>query len=377
MDDKMHILVVDDESGMRSAVVRTLQNYTVRLHDVNEEVSFDIEQATTAEEALEMIETSMPDIILLDHKLPHMSGLDVLEHLAEKEYDLLTVMMTAYASLETAISATKHGAYDFLAKPFTPEELKSSVYKAAKHLTLQRHARKLAQEKRQFRFQLISIVAHELKAPLAAIEQYLNILVDHSADEDEETCNDMIERSLIRLHGMRKLIMDLLDLTRIESGQKKREFADLDVREAARTAIDNIMADAEKRNITILLHADDPVKMRADTDEIEMVLNNLLSNAVKYNRDGGHVYVALESKDGRICINVTDNGIGMTQEEAAGLFNEFVRIKNKKTEDILGSGLGLSIVKKIALLYDGKVSVTSQPDVGSVFTVELADAQST
>ncbi len=76
-------------------------------------------------------------------------------------------MITAYASLETAILATKRGAYDFLAKPFTPDELKAAVYKAAKHLILQRQAKKLAQEKRQFRFQTISIVAHELKAPIA------------------------------------------------------------------------------------------------------------------------------------------------------------------------------------------------------------------
>jgi signal transduction histidine kinase len=104
---------------------------------------------------------------------------------------------------------------------------------------------------------------------------------------------------------------------------------------------------------------------------MEIILNNLLTNALKYNRQGGRVEISIESKDGSVIVRVADTGIGMTPEEAGRLFTEFVRIRNEKTRNILGSGLGLSIVKKIALLYGGDISVSSQPDVGSTFTVLL------
>jgi signal transduction histidine kinase len=98
-----------------------------------------------------------------------------------------------------------------------------------------------------------------------------------------------------------------------------------------------------------------------------------VSNAVKYNKDNGRVDVMLSRDDGTITIEVKDTGIGMTKEEATKLFNDFVRIKNASTSGILGSGLGLSIVKKLALLYEGNAKVDSEPDVGSTFTVTLRD----
>jgi len=111
--------------------------------------------------------------------------------------------------------------------------------------------------------------------------------------------------------------------------------------------------------------------MLCDASEIEIVLNNLISNAVKYNRRHGSVDVFLNRDGEYVEIKVSDTGIGMTPEETAKLFGEFVRIKNEKTRQITGSGLGLSIVKKIAQLYDGTVNVTSEPDKGSTFTVRL------
>jgi len=369
--EKLRILVVDDEPGMRLAVCRALEKFSVRLSEIDGEVGFEVGQAVSGEEALEKMKTAFPDILLLDHKLPGLSGLDVLQALASTEHDLLTIMITAYASLETAVLATKRGAYDFLAKPFTPDELKAAVYKAAKHLVLQRQAKKLAQEKRQFRFQTISIVAHELKAPIAAIDGYLSIIKERSAEEDQEVYDHMVDRCQIRLQGMRKLIKDLLDLTRIESGQIKRQLTDLDVREVAQSLIESLLPIAAERHITLKLRAARPVSLRADQEEIEIILNNLLSNAIKYNRENGSVEVGIEERDGRVILTVVDTGIGMTEEEASRLFNEFVRIKNKKTQNILGSGLGLSIVKRITHLYEGEVSVKSQPNVGSTFTVVL------
>jgi CheY-like chemotaxis protein len=264
MTEKLRILVVDDEPGMRLGAERALSPFSVALPEVNGDVTFVIELAGSGEEALARIDAVAPDLLLLDHKLPGISGLDVLNRIQETRSDILTIMMTAYASLDTAITATKRGAYDFLAKPFTPTELKASVRKAVKHLIIQRQARRLAQEKRQVRFQFISVLAHELKAPLAAVEGYLRIIEERSLGGDLPAYDQMVERSLVRVQGMRKLILDLLDLTRIEAGTRPRERVALDVRRTARAAIETVAADAAARTITVQLRAPESLPMMGD-----------------------------------------------------------------------------------------------------------------
>jgi signal transduction histidine kinase len=372
--EPLRVLVADDEPGMRAGVVRTLRGFTVHVPDVNGQVSFTLEQAASGEEALEIIHAGAPDILLLDHKMPGISGLDVLDQVAGLDTDMLTIMITAYASIETAVTATKRGAYDFLAKPFTPDELKATVRKAAARLILAKQARQLAAEKRQVRFQFIRVLGHELKAPLAAIEGYLDILKQRTLGDSLQGYGEVVDRSLLRVEGMRKLIADLLDVTQIESGLKNRQLVPLDVAAIARSCIETLQAEAAARRIGIELHADGPMPMTADRGEIEMLLTNLLSNAVKYNRDGGRVDLTLSRDAGRLTIRVADTGIGMTPEEIALLFGEFSRIRNAKTAHILGSGLGLSIVKKLAALYGGEPTVQSVPDVGTTFQVVLNDS---
>ncbi|MDY0001581.1 MAG: HAMP domain-containing sensor histidine kinase [Polyangia bacterium] len=371
MTETLRILVTDDEEGMRRGVIRALERFVTVLPELNTEVRFSLQGAATGEEALEQIAAEPPDILLLDYKLPGLSGLDVLERMGEQCHDLPVIMITAYASIDTAVMATKRGAYDFLPKPFTPEDLKATVRKAARHLVIQREARRLAAEQHQVRFQFLSVLAHELKAPLAAIEGYLNLLRDHTLGNEVADYGVPIDRSLARLDGMRKLILDLLDLTRIESGTRQRELLPLDLVEVARTALETVQPSADERGIALALHADGSVQLVADRGELEIILNNLVSNAVKYNRDRGRVDVTLKSLPDSVEIRVADTGIGMTTEESAKLFGEFVRIKNAKTRTIPGSGLGLSIVRKLANMYQGTARVESQPDVGTTFTVTL------
>ena len=370
--ETLRVLVVDDETGMRLAVARVLNTFSVRVGDeADTTVTFDVQVAETGEEALEKIGAAVPDILLLDLKLPGISGLDVLKEVSDRALPTLTVMITAYATLETAIDATKRGAYDFLPKPFTPDELRVAVRRAVKHLLVQRHARRLAEEKRQVRFQFISVLGHELKAPLAAIEGFLQILRDGTAGADPAVQRQVVERALARAGGMRRLIAELLDLTRIESGQKRREFAPLDLRDVAQAAIDGVAPAARERGIEVVLHAPEPVPLVADRGELDIVCNNLVTNAVKYNRDSGRVDVTVRGGDGRVELSVADTGIGLSADDIGRLFQEFVRIKNDQTRGIPGTGLGLSIVKKVAQLYDGNVTVESQPGVGSTFRVTL------
>lgn len=371
MKETLHLLVVDDELGMRLSIERALATYTTGFDDIEVEVGFRVSTAESGEAALELAAKDPPQIILLDYKLPGISGLEVLQTLTEARSEALVVMITAYASLETAVQATKIGAFDFLAKPFTPIEVKAAVHKTAKHYMIQAQARKLAGERRQIRFEFLSVLAHELKSPLAAVEGNLRILRDHSAGEEVQAYDHLVARSVLRLEAMRKLIMDLLDLTHIESGRRERVLSEVDLCASAVQSLETHQALAREKGVNLLFCPPGAVMMQADPGELEMMFNNLVSNAIKYNRDGGSVTVEVEEEPGLVRVKVHDTGIGMTREEIARLFGEFSRIKNEKTRNILGSGLGLSILKRLATLYGGRVDVESVPDQGSTFTVTL------
>ena len=370
-ENLLRVAMVDDEVPLSLAVRRILAKYRVRVEEVGVDVAYVCSHFANGEEFLASLAGGAEyDLLLLDLKLPGMNGLDVLAEIGEQGHTIIPIMITAYATFDTAVQATKLGAYDFLAKPFSPEELRYAVRKASEQLVISREARRLAEEQRQVRFNFISVLSHELKAPLNAIEGYLKIL-----QEDEPTeRRPMIDRSLIRLDGMRKLIFDLLDLTRIESGQKARQFSTVDVRALAKRTIELFQVEASERKIGITLRDGPPVEIVADPGEIEIVLNNLVSNAVKYNKDSGSVTVLVERDGDVVKIQVADTGIGMTPEESAKIFTEFTRIKNEDTYKILGSGLGLSTVRKLAQLYGGDATVKSERGSGSIFTVTLRDA---
>ncbi|MCX6305478.1 MAG: hybrid sensor histidine kinase/response regulator [Bacteroidetes bacterium] len=367
----LKILVVDDEPGIRSGVSRILRNFRVDYPFMDEAFEFDVIEAPTGEAGIEIIESDQPDILLLDNKLPGIQGIEVLEYIKKKQKNIIVVMITSYASLELAVKATSDGAYDFIPKPFTPQELKSSIENITKRVFLRKMTNKLQDTGKQIRFTFLSVLSHELKAPLNAIEGYLKMIRERQNGPKLEDYDVMIDRSLDRIKGMRSLILDLLDLTRVESGKAKRNITDVDLSVVARTAMDTMRPYAIQRDVKLNLHHNGPVMLQADAEEMEIIFNNLFSNAIKYNRDGGSVDFTIEQHEGCMNIKVVDTGIGMTPVEIEKIFDDFVRIKNDKTKNITGSGLGLSIVKKLIDNYSGKIEVTSIPDQGSTFNVRL------
>ncbi|MGL1936230.1 MAG: hybrid sensor histidine kinase/response regulator [Fibrobacterales bacterium] len=371
----LQVLVCDDEFGMRIGIERSLRNFTLPLKELSSDVGFSITTVASGEEAVEKLKYQPFDILILDHKLPGIQGIEVLHIANELENKPLTIIATAFATIDAAISATKNGAFDFISKPFTPEELRSRITKAAKSIILLRKAKQLEQEKRQVRFQFISVLGHELKAPLAAVEGYLDIMKSRAVGEDIASYETMIDRSIIRLTGMRKMILDLLDLTRLESGNKVRTFEDIDMVEQAQGSLDSVALDCRERNINITLHVPDTLPFRADSVEMQIVLNNLVTNSVKYNKDGGTVDLTLTPIDNGVQIVCKDSGIGMSEKDLKGLFKEFSRVKNEKTKNVLGSGLGLSILQKISDLYNGSIDVTSEEDIGTTFSLTLINAE--
>jgi signal transduction histidine kinase len=162
-----------------------------------------------------------------------------------------------------------------------------------------------------------------------------------------------------------------LDLTRIESGKKIREIREVDLGLIAKSAIDTMKPLAIQHNVRIEFDPSISIPFIADPEEMDIIFNNLVSNAVKYNIDGGKVVCNIDIIGTDILIKISDTGVGIAQDDIPKLFNEFSRIKNQMTKDVSGSGLGLSIVKRIVDLYSGKIEVESRQGVETTFCIFL------
>jgi two-component system phosphate regulon sensor histidine kinase PhoR len=207
--------------------------------------------------------------------------------------------------------------------------------------------------------QFVSMVSHELKAPIAAVYGYLQLLSDGSVKLADEQRRNFISRSKVRLDGLLKLVNDLLDISKMET--KQRELKDYELSQSVKFALDTFQNEIKNKELHINLNIEKDLPLfKCDEDEINRIFTNLISNAIKYNKINGEINISISSDQDYIIIKVKDNGIGMKEKEQEKLFQEFYRAKNEFTKDISGTGLGLSIVKKIADSYSGRIEVESK-----------------
>jgi len=220
----------------------------------------------------------------------------------------------------------------------------------------------------------VSMVAHEVKSPIAAAEGWLNLLLSGTVKHDPAEEKRIISRSLVRLRTLRGMVSELLNLTAIETGNFTLHRAPADLRAIAVKAVEAQREKAAEKGIDLAMEPESDGSggmVLADPDALLIVINNLIENAVKYTPEGGTVRVQ-SARDGMYAsLCVQDTGIGMSSEEKAKVFDEFFRARNELTANIPGTGLGLSLVKRLMELHQGKVEVASEPGKGSTFTVSL------
>jgi signal transduction histidine kinase len=214
-----------------------------------------------------------------------------------------------------------------------------------------------------------------MKAPLNAIEGYLKMMQERQMGDSLDEYSSAIERSLQRIDSMRHLIMDLLDFTKVSFERHVEKMQNVNIKELVSMAVVTVSPYAIHKDIQFVTEVKGCETIWADPNDFEIIMNNLVSNAVKYNKPGGTVTVTVDCNDSEFSLSVADTGIGMNNDEREMLFEEFSRIKNDKTRNISGSGLGLSIVKKVVELYHGVINVESAPDKGSTFTVIIPTSQ--
>ncbi len=489
MSDQIKILVIDDELIMRDGCARILSRS-----------GWTVITAENGHQGLDEIRRhpSEIDIILLDLMMPGMSGMETLERIREIDSNLLIVVITGYATVESAVAAMKKGAYDFTAKPFTPDQLRLVVQRALERRLLQketdflrrereRSLRDIATEKSKLKtiincmgdgvlvcdsescialtnpaasrmlatpeLQLsgrissecnlppellkaiekslstidpgyvsmsqelcignaanlylrahtapvrsdsgeimgsvtvlqdisylkeldkmksdfIAMVAHELRAPIAAVEQQLNVILNKMTGEITEKQEQLLGRAKERTRGVLDLIRDLLDLSKIEAGKMVQYKESVSLHDVVSRVVELINIEAAAKNISLeFVSTAATPHINADRNSMEGILTNLISNAIKYTRDGGSILVRLEDENSFVKISVTDTGIGIKQEDISRIFDRFYRVKSSETRQIIGTGLGLSIVKSIVDAHLGSIMVESEEGKGTTFTI--------
>ena len=219
--------------------------------------------------------------------------------------------------------------------------------------------------------EFVAMVSHEIRAPLASIEQMAYVLRDGLMGDIRQDGKQLIERVLVRTKELLQLVQNLLDLSRIETGILVQNMEPIALPELIEGVIEMIRPQAENRQHRIIFHCGkDCDKIIGDKDNLLGVFNNIIGNAVKYTPDGGNIDIDIAKEGGYIKVSVADSGVGIPEEDLTRIFDRFYRVKGK-TRGITGSGLGLSVAKSIVEAHRGVIQVKSEEKIGSCFEVML------
>jgi signal transduction histidine kinase len=404
MREPAKVLVVDDEESVVVTIKAILQLD-----------GYDVVTTTSGAQARTMVRKQEYDLVLSDLRLEDGDGLDVLRAVRENSPDTVTIMLTGYASLESAVQALRAGAYDYLIKPSDVEELRNTVARGierrrlglelkARVAELERANREIAdlntslqrrideataelkeryeelKELDRMKSQFLSIASHELKTPVTAISGWLQValkrmrrLIESPPGEAEARAQlagllELLDVVYRQTGKLARLIDELLDVSRIQTGRVEFRYGDVDIGELANEVATRMQLTTSSHQITV--QRDTTSVVTADRDHLEQVLNNLVTNAIKYSPSGGAITIDVRPDDGGVRVSVSDRGIGIPQKELEAIFGLFYRSPDRAARDAAGMGLGLYISKEIVSRHGGRIWAESLSE-GSVFHVVL------
>ena len=374
-----NILVVDDTPQTLRLLVTILsgENYTVRPAD-------------SGILALASIIASPPELILLDVKMPEMSGFDVCRQLKQntETQTIPVIFLSGLTDLDERVLGFQLGAVDFVTKPFQREELLARV---RTHLELARLRNKLTVEvakqtrdlqtayqelskASQLKDEFLSTMSHELRTPLTAVIGMAEIL--HSGgygklNKDQAEALEVIEGSGRKLLH---LINDILDYIQVDAGKEQLQLEQCPVVELVNAVLENVRSKAAEKHIELSCRFYQQESLLwLDVRHMRRVLLILLDNAVKFTSSGGNVGIIVRNSivQHRIEFEVWDGGPGIAEADLPKLFKPFLQLDGGLNRSHEGSGLGLALAGKLARLLGGEIRVTSQLNAGSRFIVSL------
>lgn len=366
------ILVIDDETGIREGCKRALMPH-----------GYTVQTAENGEKGMQKILEDNFDLALIDVMMPGTSGIDLISLIHQHDPEIVCIIITGYATVELAVTTIKQGAYDFLTKPFTTDELLLVVNQGlerrrlsleAKRLqAIEAAAQRLAEEKSRLeeldraKVAFIRLVTHELQAPISAITTYLQLILNEYIPPEQQRV--YLERSLERAQEQLSLISDLLEFGRLKEVKTVQKTGLAQVDAALRAVLQQLEPQADKKRIKISMELSPGLfSAQMTPDQAKSLWSNLISNAIKYTPDDGFITIYLRQDLSSIIGVVQDTGIGIPEEAKENLFSEFFRARNAKELNIPGTGLGLAIVKQIVEKAGGKISVESEIGKGSILS---------
>jgi two-component system, sensor histidine kinase and response regulator len=369
------ILVIDDEPGIREGCKRALTP-----------LGFFVDTAEDGEQGLSKIRSGNFELALIDVMMPGTSGIDLITLIHEHDPDVVCIIITGYATVELAVAAIKRGAYDFLTKPFTTDDLNLVVnqglerrqlsLEARRLQSIEAEAKRLIEEKKRLeeldraKVAFIRLVTHELQAPISAISTYLDLILNNYIPADQQ--GEYLQRAQQRAKEQLNLISDLLEFGRLKEikATKKAELVQVDAELSE--VLRELKPQAAEKNVRLTADiSPDLAPVYMPSDHVKSIWTNLISNAIKYTPSGGKISIVLRQEDSEIYAVVQDTGIGIPSDGMDKLFSEFFRARNAKDLNIPGTGLGLAIIKQIIEKAGGDIRVESEEDKGSTFTFTL------
>lgn len=384
MQEAARILVVEDEVGSR-----------LTLCGILEDVGYEVTGVEKGTEALEVIKDGNFNIILTDIKLPDVGGMSILELAKEINPDAAVIIMTGYASIETAVNAVNEGAYAYFVKPINMDEMKTAIVNALRQQRLSRENKRLVddlQRSNKLLFEansqlraateaksaFLAHMSHELRTPLNAIIGFSDLLIGGIGGEINNKQRQCLEDILSSGKHLLSLINDILDLSKVEAGKIDIRPESLRLADVVDDAVTTVktMIDESRHELAISI-AEDLPPVYGDRNRLKQILLNLLSNAIKFTPDGGKLYLET-SRKGYFCqISMVDNGIGIRKEYQTCIFEPFTQLDTQPGERKQGTGLGLALSKQLIELLGGKIWVESEYGKGSrfSFTIPLAEKE--
>jgi signal transduction histidine kinase len=362
------VLVIDDEESVATTIEAIL---TMDGHQVT--------AVTSGAEAVRLLNEKRFDVVLTDLRLADMDGIDVLREVQRTSPETASIMLTGYASLESAVAALRSGAYDYLMKPSDVDELRATVNRAIERGLLRRRLMEL-EEVDRLKTQFLSMASHELRTPLTAVSGFIQVArrritraagFQSAADWKEEAGRtaETLEQAQRQSRRLGRLVDELLDVSRLQLGRIELHQRQIDLFTSLSEVVERIKLIHTSHTFE-LTPAGTPAPVLADQDRMDQVFENLLGNAVKYSPSGGTVLIRVAVDGGEAHVSIADQGIGIAPDELNNVFNLFYRSPDPRAGHVGGLGLGLYISREIVTRHGGRMWAEST-DSGSTFHVVL------
>jgi len=359
MDSASRILIIDDEEVVIDSCTQILRGS-----------GYQLATATDGTSGLKLVQEFNPDLVFVDLKMPGLSGFEVLEKIHEMDATIVTIVITGFATVGSAVDAMKKGAYDFLPKPFTPDEFRMITRRGFERRKLVLETIALRREKELLREQFASIVSHELKAPLGAVQQNLFALEFELSPALNEEQKGKLERIKVRIDELLKLINSWLRVISVDINKLKEGFKQIPITAPLSSALESMAPYAARKNIEIVTTISDGLRpVTGDSLSLAEVFVNILSNAIKYSPDNTKVFVKTEEKGNYLLVTIQDSGVGISKEDLPHIFEGFYR--GKSGQAMSGHGIGLAVTRQIVEAHNGSIAVESELGKGTTFAVSL------